>query len=343
MTDEPTPGTGVPVVDCHAHTVPETFLADLARRPAGGGIEVWRTDGGFAIVVPGAPERQIRPRMSGLAPRLASMTEQRIDRQLVAPWLDIQPTAAMPPADARSWARRINDALLGMADEGAAAAAGVLGSVALHDPDHAADDLDTAVGAGMAGLILSTDPAHCDTLGDPRLEPVWAAAEQLGIPVMLHPSADGPSRALPGSAAFGNVYCRLVDTSFAVARLILAGVLDRHPKLRLITVHGGGLVPFQSGRLDGGHRADALSSYRIDRDRPSDYLADLYYDTVALSPAAIRFLVEAVGPGRVLLGTDYPFALGDPDPVGAVESVQLDRTDRDAILGGNVLSILERN
>jgi aminocarboxymuconate-semialdehyde decarboxylase len=100
-------------------------------------------------------------------------------------------------------------------------------------------------------------------------------------------------------------------------------------------VHGGGFLPYQSMRLDGGHRADALSGYRIARDRPSDYLKDLFFDTVALRAESVRFLTETVGADRVLLGSDYPFPLGDRDPAGTVRSAGLGDVATAAVLGGN--------
>jgi aminocarboxymuconate-semialdehyde decarboxylase len=329
------------VIDCHVHTVPETLLEEVAARPDPDGVEVRRTAEGYAVTMPGAAERVVRPRMSGAAARDEALVGMGIGGHVLAPWLDVQPTETMSIERARSWARRLNEALLS-SQKDMTSVVGCWASVALGEPETAADDLAQAVEIGLSGLVLSTDPVHCESLADRRLEPVWSAAEQLGVPVMLHPSADGPARALPGSAPFANVYCRLVDTSFAVARLVLAGVLDRHPALRLVTVHGGGWLAFQSGRLDGGHRADALSSYSLDREKPSDYLTDLYYDTVAMTPPAIRFLVDLVGAGQVLLGTDFPFALGDPDPVRAVDSVQLEAGDAARILGRNVLDLLER-
>jgi aminocarboxymuconate-semialdehyde decarboxylase len=152
---------------------------------------------------------------------------------------------------------------------------------------------------------------------------------------VLHPPTDGPSRSLPGSAEFGNTFCRLVDTTFAVTTMLLSGVLDRYPGLRLVIVHGGGFLPYQSMRLDGGHRADALSGHHISRGRPSDYLPDLFFDTVALRAESIRFLTDAVGEGQVLLGSDYPFPLGDPDPTGTVRSAGLGEAATVALLGGN--------
>jgi aminocarboxymuconate-semialdehyde decarboxylase len=186
----------------------------------------------------------------------------------------------------------------------------------------------------MAGLVLSTNPPGVADLADPVLEPLWEAAAGLGVPVVLHPPTDGPARVLPGSDEFGNTYCRLVDSTLAVTKLLLSGVLDRHPRLRLVTVHGGGFLPYQSMRLDGGHRADALSGYRIERERPSDYLRDLFFDTVALRPEAVRFLTEVAGQDHVLLGSDYPFPLGDRDPAGTVRSAGLGAATA-AVLGGN--------
>lgn len=256
---------------------------------------------------------------------------QGLTGHVVSPWLDAQPTGAMSEAAARDWARRLNAAL---AEQERAAGNEVLATVAV--TGRASADLRQAVEeAGMAGLILSTNPPGADDLADPVLEGVWESAAGLGVPIVLHPPTDGPARALPGSAEFGNTYCRLVDTTFAVTKLLLSGVLDRYPRLRLVVVHGGGFLPYQSMRLDGGHRADALSGYRISRDRPSDYLRDLFFDTVALRPESVRFLADTAGADHVLLGSDYPFPLGDRDPAGSVRSAGLGDAATAAVLGGN--------
>jgi aminocarboxymuconate-semialdehyde decarboxylase len=197
----------------------------------------------------------------------------------------------------------------------------------------AATDLATAVRDGFAGVVLGTD-----TLTD-DLEPFWAAAADLDAPVLVHPPSDGPSRALPGGGEFGNTFGRLVDTTYAVTRLLLTGVLDRHPALKLVLVHGGGFLPYQSLRLDGGHRADALAGYHIDRDHPSDYLRDLYFDTVAMSAPAIAFLAASVGAGHVLLGSDHPFPLGDRTPPATVRAAGLEKSATAAVLGGNARTL----
>jgi len=153
----------------------------------------------------------------------------------------------------------------------------------------AAADLRQAVDEdGMAGLILSTNPPNVTGLSDPALEELWETAAGLGVPVVLHPPTDGPARELPGADEYGNTFCRLIDSTLAVTGLLLSAVLDRHPGLRLVVVHGGGFLPYQSMRLDGGHRADALSRHVIMRDQPSDYIPDLFFDTVAMRADSIR-------------------------------------------------------
>ncbi len=235
----------------------------------------------------------------------------------------------MPEAAARDWARRLNTALAEQEDGN-----GILATVAL--TGQAGRDLEIAVDQdGMAGLILSTNPAGVTDLAGRALEGLWETAAGLGVPVVLHPPTDGPARVLPGSGEFGNTFCRLVDTTFAVTKLLLSGVLDRHPGLRLIVVHGGGFLPYQSMRLDGGHRADALSHYVIERDSPSDYVTDLFFDTVAMKPALIRFLADSAGAGHVLLGSDYPFPLGDRTPVATVRDAGLSEPATASVLGGN--------
>lgn len=332
MGNLPTPDDAS-VIDAHVHALPKALVRELSEDEIDG-VRAIAVDGGWNVTLPGTVQpKLVRPLMTDLERRWTWASEQGIDRQVVSPWLDLQPTAAMPESHARDWARRLNAAL---AEQEADSL--VLATVAIGP--HSADDLMEAVAEQqMAGLILSTNPSGVTDLADPLLEPLWDAAASLRVPVVLHPPTDGPSRSLPGSTEFGNTLCRLVDTTLAIAKLLLSGVLDRHPTVQLVVVHGGGFLPYQSMRLDGGHRADALARYRIQRDRPSDYLADLYYDTVAMKPGSIRLLADSVGPDRVLLGSDYPFPLGDRTPVATVRDAGLAEADTAAVLGGNAAQL----
>jgi aminocarboxymuconate-semialdehyde decarboxylase len=330
------------IVDVHTHTVPLALLEEVARRSEVDGVTARKGERGWTVEFPGAGATFVPPFLSRSAVREEYRGRTGIDGQLLSAWDGVLPTSGTSAGQARSWARRVNQAVMAEAD---GAGPGTLATVALDDPAQAAKDLESAVvDDGMAGLIFSTNPPHCRDLADRRLDPLWDAAAGLGVPVLVHPPSIGPAaQGLPDSADYANAYCRLVDTTFAFARLILSGVLDRFPQLRLITVHGGGFLPYQGGRLDGAHRSERLASYPIERDRPSDYFSDLYFDTVTMTPDAIRYLVDTVGAEQVLLGTDCPFPLADPQPVERVREADLGADTTTAVLGGNITRLLTRS
>jgi aminocarboxymuconate-semialdehyde decarboxylase len=308
-------------LDVHAHIVPPALLTDLAETEHNG-FSARRTDAGWVVSVPGSGDtRPTRPRMTETGPRLAWLAEQGIGRQVLSPWLDIQSGAFRDAGAARDWARRVNAAMCASAGEFGTVA---LASVALGNADTAAEDLTEALRAEeLAGLLLTTDPADGPALHDPHWDPLWSVAARAGIPVMLHPPTCGPSAGLSSIGDLGNVHGRLVDNTVAISRLILHGVLDRHPDLRIVLVHGGGYLPYQAARLDGGYRTGEVAVDELDRGLPSAYLPTFHYDTVALSAPAIGFLAELVGAGQLLLGSDFPFALGDPTPVRTAETAGL--------------------
>lgn len=330
------------VTDVHAHVVPPTLLAELAATPDAGGFSAVRTEQGWVVSVPGYGDtRPIRPRMTEPGARRAWLAETGVTRQVLSPWMDIQ-FGRMAPDAARAWAERLNDAMCQTVADADGAAVG-LATVALDDGEQAAKDLQVAMSRPeLAGLVLNTNPVNDIGLHDRSLEPLWTVAEELGTPIMLHPPTCGPSGDLTTLGGMGNVYGRLVDNTIAVTELILHGVLDRHPRLRLLLVHGGGFLPYAASRLDGGYRVRESYAGPLQREKPSDYLADLYFDTVTLSSRSIAYLTDVVGAGHVLLGSDYPFALGDPAPVATVRAAGLSPAATEAILHGNATDLFWR-
>lgn len=320
--------THIDVIDAHAHIVP---LPLLERLP-----QARRTDRGWVVTMPTTGDtRPIGARMIDAAPRRAWLAERGVTRQILSPWMDIQSDGT------RAWIQRLNDAMYAAAAELDTV---TLASVDTTDGDQAADDLAKAwAQPEVAGLILSTNPATGPALHAPSTDPLWTAAEELGVPVVLHPPTCGPSGALPTLGSMGNVHGRLVDNTLAVTELILHGLLDRHPRLKVLLVHGGGFLPYQAARLDGGYRTGESHVSDLARGKPSAYLADFYYDTVAMSAPAIAFLTGLVGPERVLLGSDYPFALGDPEPVRTVEQAVADPATVRAIVHDNAMRLFRRN
>lgn len=321
------------VIDVHAHLVPPRALAELERDPERFGIRVERTaEGHPRLQAAGGPLlRPILPRIQDVADRIPAMARAGVDRQILSVWLDLAAYNLDAERGGR-WHRLVNETLAEAANSYPESLS-ALAVVPLQSPADAVRELGYAVGhLGMAGAIIGANIEGKD-LDDPALDPFWKAAVELAAPLLVHPIVLSPS---PRTADYflNSMAAFLYDTTLAGAHLALGGVLDRHPDLKLILVHGGGYLPYQAARLDRGYATRAETRSRCARP-PSEYLKAFYYDTVLHSPLALRYLVELVGADHVLLGSDYPFDLGDPEPTRIVEASGLPDRDKRLILGEN--------
>ena len=209
--------------------------------------------------------------------------------------------------------------------------------MALQHPELAADQLRMAhAQLGLRGVEISTAVAGQD-LSDPGLDPFWAAAEQLGSFVFIHPwgCSLGSRLAL---AYLGNIVGQPAETTVALHHLVFGGVLDRFPALRICAAHGGGYFPHYLARAD--HAYEVRPESRTMARRPSDYLDALYFDSLVYTDGALSRLLSVPGADHVLLGTDYPFDMGVPDPVDRIDSLGLPAPDRDAIAGATAARLL---
>ncbi|MQA88243.1 MAG: amidohydrolase family protein [Streptosporangiales bacterium] len=285
-----------------------------------------------------------RPDLIDLPARLAAMDRAGVHVQLVSGWIGL--TGYDLPADQGvRWARRFNDALTEMTAKRPERFLGLC-HVPLQAPEEAADELRRCVEElGMVGVEIATtvDGAELD---DERLEPFWAAAAELRCLVLIHPDQRLPGRRQP-RYFLNNTVGNAAEITIAVAHLVCSGVLERYPGLRLCVVHGGGYLPYQAGRLDRGYTAQpaqtagpARAGGRLPRP-PSAYLRSIYFDTITHSPRALRFLIDFAGADHVVLGSDYPFEMGDPDPVRTLGAVPvLTAEERRLILRDNVRRLL---
>jgi len=318
-------------IDIHAHCVPAEALDLLHSEGASIGIEVG-DDG--SVVVAGRPlPMPLRQTLVDRDGRLAAMDRSGIDIQVLSSWIDLTAYRLDPDAGAR-WSRLLNETLAGEAashpDRFLA-----LGTVPLQNPEAAVTELRYAVDElGMVGVEIGTRVGDVD-LVSARLDLFWEEAARLRCLLLLHPLDPLPGIDL-GSHFLHNIVGRPAETTIAVARLLLAGLFERHPRLQMCVVHGGGFLPYQIGRMGRAWvaRPEIVASEL--KTPPLEALRQLSFDTVLHEPAAIRYLVDVVGADRVLLGTDYPFEMGDADPVATIEAVPgLGTADRTAILSGN--------
>lgn len=292
-------------IDVHAHGVPNGLIPVLKAQGSAYDIEVVESSGETRIRLGSVTTGPLDPRLSDLTARIATMNRTGIERQLLSPFIGL--TAYHLPDAAGRWYSRVHNETMAQTTRTAPHRFTPMATVPLQSAG-AADELVYAVEQlGMAGVEISTDTGN-GNLDDDSVEPFWEAAENLRALVLIHPSASARVQ-LP--YRLGNFVGNPSDTTLAIARLMFGGVLDRHPDLRICLVHGGGFLPYQAGRLERGFRVYGGDHIKTS---PLELLRRLSYDTVLHSPGRVRTLIDLVGLDRVLLGTDYPFDMGDPAP-----------------------------
>jgi aminocarboxymuconate-semialdehyde decarboxylase len=273
-----------------------------------------------------------RPLMITYDQRLADLDAMGIDLQLVM-CPPPQCYYTVPIDIAVAAAKMINDGIAefvaGKPDRFFA-----LGTVPMPDGAAAANELERCMTSlGFKGVQILTNVAGKE-LSDPAFAPFWAKAEALGAVVLIHPNGFTEAQRL-SRFYFNNVIGNPLETTIALHYLIFDGVLERHPNLKIIAVHGGGFLGAYSGRIDHawGARSDAHAGLPKP---PSSYLKKIYFDTVVFTPNQLAALVETFGVDHVMMGTDYPYDMADYDPIEhLVATKSLDPSAVAAIAGGN--------
>ncbi len=304
-------------VDMHAHYVPPKVLERLEQDPAGFGVHLEEAAAGgrCAHFNYGLTIRPFFPRLLDLEERWAEMERQGVDRQILSVWADLF-GYGMPAAEGARWHRLLNEHLCEVAQQHPQRLS-MLASVPLQDAERAARELE--YGVRQCGAVGGVIAASLDgtNLGEAPLDPFWAAAVELDVPLFIHPTQPTPA---PRTGRFDlNVSVQYIyDSTVTVGSLVLSGVLDRFPTLVVILAHGGGFFPYQIGRFDRLYRN--LKPPIVPANLPSAYLRRFFYDTILHHPAALRYLCDLVGSDRLLLGTDYPFPVDDRAPLQLLEA-----------------------
>ncbi len=277
----------------------------------------------------------IPSRINGESVRLEDLDKMGLDKQLIMPPPG-QCYYNVPTNIAIEATKVLNDGLGEFAAKRADKYV-ALGSVPLQDGQAAALELERIMKLGLKGVQVLTN-VNGKELSDPDYAPFWAAAEKTGALVVIHPNGFTHGERFR-RFYFSNVIGNPLETTIALHYLIFDGVLERHPNLKLLAVHGGGYLGGYSGRID--HAWGARSDCNANLPKPpTEYLKRVYVDTVVFTPHQLRALVETFGADHVLLGTDYPFDMADYDPVAHVVDAGLDAKTVEAICGGNAKRLL---
>ena len=332
-----TTASSAPTIDVHAHLLLPEVEEAVAGHPGLAEARALdaRRNGPAALAVNGPMVGARVPKLTDATVRLTAMDAQGVDIQLVSP----------SPSHYHYWAEpQLAETVCRLANEGTAAHCAKapdrlhgLGLVPLQHPDLAVGLLDHALDQGLRGVEISSHaPGH--ELSDPAYEPFWSRAEETGALVFLHPFGCSLDERLD-QWYLSNTVGQPTENAVALSHLIFSGVLDRHPGLKLIAAHGGGYLPTHIGRSDHAWRArpDARGCER----EPGSYLKQLYFDSLVHDPQVLRELLRAVGPQRVLLGSDFPFDMGTDDPLGALRAADLPDTDFHSVRGKNAAALLD--
>ena len=282
-------------------------------------------------------EADIRTRISQYDVRFKDMEAMGLDMQLIMPPPN-QCYYTVPLDIAVQASRMVNDGLAEYAARHPDRFV-TLGTVPLQDGLEAVKELERCMGQlKFKGIEVLTNVAG-NELSDPAYAPFWKRAEELGALVLLHPNGFTEGKRL-SRFYFNNVIGNPFETTLALHYLIFDGVLERHPKLKIIAVHGGGYLAAYSGRID--HAWGARSDSHADLPKPpTHYLKQVYFDTVVFTPHQLKTLVDVFGVDHVIMGTDYPFDMMEVDPIGHVMECGFDAKTVEAIVSGNARRLLE--
>lgn len=278
----------------------------------------------------------LMPQLMGVDERLRRMDQMGVDVQLISPspnqyyyWADADLAKQIVAAQ--------NEHIASVCAAHPERLRG-LGNVALQHSELSVEQLTNCVTKlGLRGVEISSAVNGLE-LSDNRFERFWSKAEKLGCLVFIHPLGTSLGERV-NRYYLANIIGQPLETTIALSHLIFGGVLDRFPGLKICAAHGGGYLPSYVGRSDHGYgvRPEAAKI----KERPSEYLKRIYFDSLVYTSEGLRHLIEQVGVKQVLLGTDYPFDMGSYDPQGQIAAVPgLSQQERDQILGGNAARLL---
>ena len=323
------------VIDMHNHFIAPEAIDFLAREGRRYATRIVERDGRRFFLIKESALRPIDGAISNADARIADMDREGIAMQAVScvPFLmypEVAPDLGLAIAQVN------NDSLAALAvrDDRHFVP---LASVPLQNPAMASKELERAAKIGLRGVEIPPKVEERQ-LDEAEFEVFWEAAEALQMAVCIHPFEAAPTGAL-ARYFLGNLVGNLYDTGLAAALLIYGGVLERHPKLRIVLYHAGGALPALIGRLDMGYRLIPECRSAIPRP-PSSYVAQFYFDIIAHNRELLGHLVKIHGADRFVVGSDYPLPAGLAHPVEEVRALGLKPADETKILSLNARELL---
>src|SRR5512145_687170 len=320
------------VIDVHTHIVPEKFPS---YRGKGKDVPWPSMADAHAchkhVMISGKLYRTVSDGSWSVPRRIEQMSEMRVTRQVLSPMPELL-SYWLPLADAKVMIRYLNEQLAEMCEAAPERFVG-LGCVPLQDPESAIRELEfLRKDLDFPGVEIASH-VNGVSIGDPRFEPFFAAAEQLGAAIFVHALRPAGQERIVGPFSEQAVSFP-GDIALACASMITGGVAARHPRLRIAFSHGGGAMAMLLPRLAHGWRVVPKAQEAL-RESPAVTARRFYYDHLVFDAAALRLVIERFGASQIVVGSDYPFNMGETDPVGSLERLGLDHDTHFAVSAGN--------
>ncbi len=319
-------------IDVHTHVVPAHLPDALADFPGIPWPSIQHTDACRAqVMISGKNFRSIDDACWSVPRRTEQMAGMDVGRQVLSPMPELL-SYWLPAKPAGLLARHINETIAEMVRAVPERFHG-LGMVPLQDMDLAVRELEHAMRQlGLGGVEIATN-VNGVAIGDPSLEPFFAAAEALGASIFVHPLRPAGLDRLVGPPMLEQVVAFPCETALAIGSVITGGLMKRHPGLRIGFSHGGGAFGQVLPRLQ--HAWSAMPPVKAAMEEPREVARRLYYDTLVYDETALRFLIDSFGMSQLMIGSDYPFSIMERQPVARLAGLKLSEADADRLLFGN--------
>lgn len=302
-------------IDFHSHIVPDHIPADDSGEPAWPSMR--HGEAGLAeIVIAERVFRAVDHRSWDVAARIKDMETDGIDMQVLSPMPELLSYWFAPEAGERL-CEVVNEHIVQMVDAAPDQFRGV-GMVPLQSPERACVMLKELRSDGMIGVEIGSHVAGLP-LGDASLAPFFATAEAENLMLMVHALHPVGVDRIGGAPDMAAAAVFPLETALAAISLLNGGVLERHPALKIMLCHGGGALPAILPRLDHAWHC-GLSPARTMSRPPSELARGFYFDTLVYGRGPLDLLMSVAGEDRLAMGTDYPFAVKQSDPVGFLNS-----------------------
>jgi aminocarboxymuconate-semialdehyde decarboxylase len=325
-------------IDVHHHYVPNSLLEETKNHGKALGVELSEANGQKALSFAGGPKFVLQRELSAVDERLKMMQESK----LAIAALEAHTATLgyrLSGKQGESWCRLYNEGIKELIARHPDRFLGIA-SVPLQDPTRAAKVLEQAVGdLKLSGGYIGTN-VNGNYYNSTDFDLFWAKAQELDALVVMHPED------VAGSEKMGPYGLRLIcgnpaDSALSLGFMTYSGVFDRFPDLKLCVLHGGGFFPYHLGRFDQGWAVRSGARAPQAKKPPSAYLNNIYYDNMIYRPDTIEYLRKLAGADHIMVGTDYPFLLGDWKAVQKIEALDCPESEKQLMLDGNARRLLK--